>query len=81
MTNDEFIHGEPSLLELQRQQMVQYQIRDRDIKDKRVLAAMSKVPRHQFVESSYRDLAYGDRPLPIGYNQTISQPYIVSYMT
>lgn len=81
MTNSEFINGEPSLLELQRQQMVQYQIRDRDIKDERVLAAMSKVPRHQFVDSSYRDLAYGDRPLPIGYNQTISQPYIVAYMT
>lgn len=81
MTNDKFIHGEPSLLERQRQQMVQYQIRDRDIKDERVLAAMSQVPRHQFVDSSYKDLAYSDRPLSIGYNQTISQPYIVAYMT
>ena len=67
--------------EWQRRQMVEYQIRDRGIKDERVLAAMSKVPRHQFIDSSWRDLAYSDRPLPIGYSQTISQPYIVAYMT
>ncbi len=81
MTNDQFIHGEPSLFESQRRQMVEYQIRDRGIKDKQVLAAMSKVPRHQFVDSSWRELAYSDRPLPINYSQTISQPYIVAYMT
>ena len=67
--------------ELQRKQMVQYQLRDRDIKDERVLTAMSKIPRHQFVSSSWRDLAYSDHPLPIGHNQTISQPYIVAYMS
>lgn len=67
--------------EWQRSQMVEYQLRARGIKDERVLAAMSKVPRHQFVDSSWRDLAYSDRPLPIGYNQTISQPLIVAYMT
>jgi len=67
--------------ELQRRQMVEYQLRDRSIRDERVLAAMSKVPRHQFVDSSWRDLAYSDRPLPIGHSQTISQPYIVAYMT
>ncbi len=67
--------------EQQRRQMVKYQLRDRGLKDERVLAAMSKVPRHQFVDSSWRDLAYSDRPLPIGHNQTISQPYIVAYMT
>ena len=67
--------------ELQRKQMVKYQLRARDIQDKRVLTAMSKVPRHQFVDSSWRDLAYSDRPLPIGHQQTISQPYIVAYMT
>ncbi len=67
--------------ELPRRQMVEYQLRDRGIKDKRVLAAMSKIPRHQFVDSSWRYLAYSDRPLPIGHNQTISQPYIVAYMT
>lgn len=64
-----------------RQQMVEEQLRGRDIKDERVLAAMSKVPRHQFVDSSWRDLAYRDYPLPIAHNQTISQPYIVAYMT
>ena len=67
--------------EWQRRQMVESQLRARGIKDERVLAAMSKVPRHQFVDSSWRDLAYSDSPLPIGHNQTISQPYIVAYMT
>lgn len=67
--------------ELQRGQMVQYQLRDRGIKDERVLTAMSQVPRHQFIDSSWRDLAYSDRPLPIGNSQTISQPYIVAYMS
>jgi protein-L-isoaspartate(D-aspartate) O-methyltransferase len=67
--------------EWQRRQMVEYQLRDRGIKNERVLAAMSQVPRHQFVDPSLRDLAYSDRPLPIGHNQTISQPYIVAYMT
>lgn len=67
--------------ELQRRQMVEYQLRDRGIENERVLAAMSQVPRHQFVDSSWKDLAYSDRPLPIGHNQTISQPYIVAYMS
>ena len=67
--------------ELQRRQMIEYQIRDRGIKDEQVLAAMSKVPRHKFIDSSWRDLAYSDQPLPIGHNQTISQPFIVAYMT
>ena len=66
---------------LQRRQMVEYQLRDRGIENERVLAAMSQVSRHQFVDSFWRDLAYSDRPLPIGYNQTISQPYIVGYMS
>lgn len=64
-----------------RQQMVEEQLRERDIKDERVLTAMSKVPRHQFVNPSWQDLAYSDHPLLIGHNQTISQPYIVAYMT
>ena len=67
--------------EVERVQMVKYQIRDRGIQDERVLAAMSKVPRHQFVDYPWKDFAYSDRPLPIGYQQTISQPYIVAYMT
>ena len=67
--------------ERKRRQMVEHQLHARGIQDERVLAAMSKVPRHRFVNFSWRDLAYRDRPLPIGHNQTISQPYIVAYMT
>ena len=68
-------------LDSQRQDMVRYQVRQRGIKDEAVLEAMSTVPRHRFVDPSQADLAYEDHPLPIGYNQTISQPYIVAYMT
>ncbi len=53
----------------------------RGITNARVLAVMEKVPRHEFVPEQYRNRAYDDRPLPIGYDQTISQPYIVAYMT
>lgn len=63
-----------------RQQMVDSQLRARGIADQRVLDAMSRVPRHQFVPEFYRDQAYEDHPLPIGENQTISQPYIVVLM-
>ena len=52
-----------------------------EIKDKRVLAAMANVPRELFVPSEERHLAYEDRPLPIGYDQTISQPFIIALMT
>ena len=65
----------------QRLKMVETQIRARGIKDPRVLAAMERVPRHEFVPKAYRERAYEDTPLPIGYDQTISQPYIVAYMT
>ena len=61
--------------------MVQRQLQARDIEDSRVLAAMATVPRHRFVPASERPWAYADRPLPIGYRQTISQPYIVAHMT
>ena len=53
----------------------------RNITNARVLAAMEKVPRQEFVPEQYRNRAYDDRPLPIGYDQTISQPYIVAFMT
>jgi protein-L-isoaspartate(D-aspartate) O-methyltransferase len=53
----------------------------RDITNARVLAVMEKVPRHEFVPEQYRNRAYEDGPLPIGYDQTISQPYIVAFMT
>ena len=64
-----------------RQQMVQEQLSGRDIRDARVLAAMREVPRHEFVPVTERDEAYEDRPLAIGHGQTISQPYIVAFMT
>ncbi len=64
-----------------RRLMVETQIKARGVKDERVLAVMEKVPRHLFVPPEYLDEAYDDHPLPIGYGQTISQPYIVAYMT
>ena len=66
----------------ERQEMVR-QLRSYKIKDERILAAMSKVRRHVFIPKSFRrrGLAYGDHPCSIGFDQTISQPYIVAYMT
>ena len=64
-----------------RKKMVLYQIKYRGIKNKAVLNAMESVSRHEFVLSADRKKAYEDRPLPIGYGQTISQPYIVALMT
>ncbi len=61
--------------------MVRNQIMDRGVTNNAVLSALSKVPRHLFVPKDYADEAYNDYPLPIGYGQTISQPYIVAYMT
>jgi protein-L-isoaspartate(D-aspartate) O-methyltransferase len=61
--------------------MVEQQLKPRDIKDERVLAAMGKVPREEFVPADVRPSAYEDGPLPIGYDQTISQPYVVAFMT
>jgi protein-L-isoaspartate(D-aspartate) O-methyltransferase len=65
----------------QREEMVSNQIEARGITDPKVLAALRKVPRHLFVSEALRDQAYGDFPLPIGEQQTISQPYIVAEMT
>jgi protein-L-isoaspartate(D-aspartate) O-methyltransferase len=65
----------------QRQRMVDQQLKGRGIQDKRVLAAMVKVAREEFIPVDARGDAYEDRPLPIGYDQTISQPYIVAFMT
>jgi len=64
-----------------REKMVQFQIEMRGVKDPVVLRAMRKVPRHLFLPASQLDSAYDDGPLPIGFGQTISQPYIVAYMT
>lgn len=64
-----------------RQSMVEKDIKGRGVKDRRVLDAMLKVPRHLFVDESQRNKAYADHPLPIGEGQTISQPYVVALMT
>jgi len=64
-----------------RLRMVETQIRARGISAPAVLAAMERVPRHRFVPAEYQRQAYDDTPLPIGFGQTISQPYIVAYMT
>jgi protein-L-isoaspartate(D-aspartate) O-methyltransferase len=66
---------------LAREEMVKHQLIRRNITDPLVLDAMRKVPRHKFVEPALRNRAYDDCPLPIGYGQTISQPYIVALMT
>lgn len=67
--------------EAMRERMIETQIRARDVRTAEVLEAMRRVPRHLFVPSDLRQFAYDDRPLPIGRGQTISQPYIVAYMT
>jgi protein-L-isoaspartate(D-aspartate) O-methyltransferase len=66
---------------LARERMVKNQLIARGIKDKGVLEAMSKVPRHLFIEEAFSGEAYNDHPVPIGEKQTISQPYIVALMT
>lgn len=70
-----------NIYQKKREAMVQQQIIARGIKDKAVLWAMRSVPRHKFIPASQVANAYTDSPLPIGYGQTISQPYIVAYMT
>ena len=65
-------------LAVEQRQMVEEQLRRRGIRDERVLQAMLRVPRHEFVSPEYRSQAYGDHPIPIGEGQTISQPYIVA---
>ncbi len=62
----------------EREQMVEFQLRRRGIHDERVLGAMLRVPRHEFVPSDYESLSYADHPIPIAEGQTISQPFIVA---
>ena len=71
---------EKQTFEEKRRQMVRTQLMSRDIVDEKVLRAMAKVPRHEFLPAELWNRAYDDTPLPIGENQTISQPYIVAYM-
>ena len=75
------IENDTLFYQVLRQAMIEDQIIDRGVSDERVIKAMADIPRHLFVKESLRDLAYADGPLPIGYSQTISQPYIVAYMT
>ncbi len=72
--------GEETKFRLLREAMVEHQLRDRDIRDPRVLRVMAKIPRHLFVPPELCWRAYEDRPLPIGDGQTISQPYMVAKM-
>ncbi len=65
----------------ERERMVRDQVGGRGVEDRRVLEALMELPRHEFVPSRQRDRAYADTPLPIGHGQTISQPYIVGFMT
>ena len=65
----------------ERKDMVVHQLQVRGIKDRRVLEAFASVPRHLFVPGKMREFAYEDRPLPIGFKQTISQPFVTAYMT
>ncbi|MGH9548634.1 MAG: protein-L-isoaspartate(D-aspartate) O-methyltransferase [Terriglobales bacterium] len=71
---------QPDRFAVERQHMVETQLRARGICDPRVLKSMASIPRHEFVEAPYRDQAYEDHPLPIAAGQTISQPYIVALM-
>jgi protein-L-isoaspartate(D-aspartate) O-methyltransferase len=77
------LHTHPAFTERlkERARMVETQIEVRDVKDPNVLKAMRTVPRHAFVRIREQRYAYADHPLPIGYDQTISQPYIVAFMT
>ena len=77
------LHTHPAFTERikERASMVSRQIQARDVKDANVLRAMRIVPRHAFVRPGEQRYAYADHPLPIGYDQTISQPYIVAFMT
>jgi len=65
----------------EREEMVQLQLKRRGITNEQVLAAMTRVPRHELVPAELQSRAYDDQPLPIGHDQTISQPYIVAFMT
>jgi protein-L-isoaspartate(D-aspartate) O-methyltransferase len=73
--------GEDLERRAERERMVEHQLRARGVGDERVLAALRKVPRHRFVPEEMRAFAYEDGPLPIGLRQTISQPYVVAFMS
>jgi protein-L-isoaspartate(D-aspartate) O-methyltransferase len=80
-THAGIVASNQDVLAVDRQRMVAEQIAARDVRDPRVLATMRDVPRDLFVPPELQSQAYDDGPLPIGYAQTISQPYIVALMT
>jgi len=81
LTMGGLLSGQDDRFASARERMVREQIESRGITDPATLRAMRKVPRHLFVPEEYRNESYDDNPLPIGYSQTISQPFIVAYMT
>ena len=81
LSNSTYTVIEMDAYESDRKEMVNRQIAGRGLRDPRLLAAFESVPRHLFVPEEYRQHAYADGPLSIGYGQTISQPYIVAFMT
>src|SRR5687768_12216283 len=76
-----YIYAQAPDMSRQRDAMVANQVAERGVSDREVLAAMRNVPRHRFVPPELVSRAYDDTPLPIGHGQTISQPYIVGYMS
>src|ERR1041385_4205507 len=80
-SSNQVVNREEEPLRTMRLQMVEQQLRQRGIRDERVLQTMAEIPRHLFVPTPRRRSAYADGPLPIGEGQTISQPYIVALMS
>lgn len=76
------MNGQPASMawEIQRRQMVERQLYARGIRDPRVLEAMGRIPREEFIPAQHRYLSYADEPVPIGFGQTISQPYMTALM-
>jgi protein-L-isoaspartate(D-aspartate) O-methyltransferase len=81
VANFSILEDDNNVYAQRRWEMVETQIISRGIRDSKLIRAMIKIPRHKFVPTNLRDIAYGDNPLPIGMEQTISQPYIVALMT
>src|SRR6266568_623544 len=73
-------NGQSDRMSLLRQDMVECQLRARNIRDERLLDVMARVPRHEFVDEKFQDEAYGDHPIPLPEGQTVSQPYMVALM-
>ena len=73
-------NGQSDRMSILRRQMVESQLRSRNIRDPRLLEVMARVPRHEFVDEKFQSEAYGDHPIPLPEGQTVSQPYMVALM-